>query len=37
MSTNPENGHCYECDSDTILWYFDGGLFCKECIIPFLD
>jgi hypothetical protein len=37
MSTNPQIGKCYKCGSETELWYFDGGFFCKECIRPFLN
>ncbi len=37
MNSNSQNSKCYECNTDTELWYFDGGFFCKECIRPFLD
>tara|TARA_A100000171_G_C2138541_1_gene152526 strand:+ start:2034 stop:2240 length:207 start_codon:yes stop_codon:yes gene_type:complete len=39
MSTQAKSqqGKCYECHEDKELWYFDGGFFCKQCIIPHLD
>ena len=37
MNAKPQDGECYECKTDTELWYFDGGFFCKECIRPYLD
>ena len=37
MSTNLQIGKCYKCGSETELWYFDGGFFCKKCIRSFLD
>ncbi|WP_421979008.1 hypothetical protein [Roseivirga seohaensis] len=37
MQAKFQQGKCYACNENKELWYFDGGFFCKECIIPYLD